>query len=176
MTKLLYSQSTQVIKPYPRLDDAPIAGLDPGYLVLDKVEVAPISYDPETQIATTHWVVDLEALEYRQEWIITDKPIPEPTPNWDGLYQGLMVSSVYPTLVGIGQQISGVDGALDKTIDAIQYGIFKPDSVAALPAFQSAINLLLTVLTGAGQVLTTEQTAETRAILDANNFQSITLQ
>lgn len=109
--------------------------------------------------------------------IIPDpEPFVEPTtPDWDGLYQGLMVSFVYPTLVGVGQQISAIDGALDKTIDAIQYGIFKPDSVAALPAFQSAINLLLSVLNGAGQTLDNQQTSEIREILDANGFNSISL-
>lgn len=97
------------------------------------------------------------------------------TPDWDGLYQGLMVSSAYSALVGVGQQISAVDGALDKTIDAIQYGIFKPESVAALPAFQSAINLLLSVLNGAGQTLDNQRTSEIREILDANGFNSISL-
>ncbi len=107
-------------------------------------------------------------------------PDPEPIietspPNWDGLYQALMVSSVYPTLVGIGQQISAVDGALDKTIDAIQYGIFKSDSVAAIPAFQSAINLLLYVLTNNDLGLSTEQLLEVRQLLDINGFTSIQL-
>lgn len=110
--------------------------------------------------------------------IIPDpEPINEtPSPNWDGLYQALMISSVYYTLVGIGEQIDAVDGALDKTIDAIQYGIFKPDSVAAMPAFQSAINLLLLRLTNSELELSTEQIAEVRGVLDTNGFNSIQLQ
>jgi len=132
--------------------------------------------NPTLSILQQSWQGFLDSGE-ELEIIPDPEPIVEPTTlDWDELYQGLMVSSVYPTLVGIGQQISAVDGALDKTIDAIQYGIFKPDSVAALPAFQSAINLLLTVLNAVGQPLTTEQLAEVRAILDANNFQVITLQ
>lgn len=99
----------------------------------------------------------------------------EPVPDWDGLYQGLMMSSVYSYLVVVGQQISGVDGALDKTIDAIQYGIFKPDSVAALPAFQSAISLLLQVLTNNQITLSVEHLAEVRAVLDSNGFTEVSL-
>lgn len=115
-----------------------------------------------------------EAGDY--EIVPDTEPIQElPAPNWDGLYQALMVSAVYAHLVGIGQQLSSVDGALDKTIDAIQYGIFKPDSMAALPAFQSAINLLLFVLTNNEVSLSVEQLLEVRNILDANSFQSITL-
>lgn len=104
-----------------------------------------------------------------------DPIIETPPPDWDGLYQTLMVSNVYYTLVGIGEQIDAVDGALDKTIDAIQYGIFKPDSVAAMPAFQSAINLLLLRLTNNGLGLSTEQIAEVRGVLDTNGFNSIQL-
>lgn len=132
--------------------------------------------NPTLSVLQQSWQQFLDSGEVLE--VIPDpEPIVEPTtPDWDGLYQGLMVSSVYPMLVGIGQQISAVDGALDKTIDAIQYGIFKPDSVAALPAFQSAINLLLVVLTGAEQTLSVEQLAEVRAILDANDFQGITLE
>ena len=105
------------------------------------------------------------------------EPIVEPVVlNWDGLYQGLMISDVYYYLaVVLGQQYSGIDGALDKTIDAIQYGIFKPDSVAAFPAFQSAINLLLYVLSEAGQSLSVEHLVSVRAVLDANGFQEIML-
>jgi hypothetical protein len=107
--------------------------------------------------------------------IISLPIIETPPPDWDGLYQTLMVSSVYYTLVGLGEQIDAVDGALDKTIDAIQYGIFKPDSVAAMPAFQSAINLLLLRLTNSELELSTEQIAEVRGVLDTNGFNSIQL-
>ena len=119
----------------------------------------------------------LNAYDMGDYEIIPDpEPIDDPVvPDWDGLYQGLMVSDVYSQLVILGQQYSGIDGALDKAIDAIQYGIFRPDSVAAFPAFQSAINLLLYVLGEAGQPLSVEQLASVRAVMDANNFQGITL-
>ena len=95
--------------------------------------------------------------------------------DWDGLYLSLMNSSVYSDLVIIGQQLSGVVGALDKTSDAIQYGIFKPDSIAAFPAFQSAINLLMYVLMGNQIELSTEQLQQVRNSLDTNGFTDIQL-
>jgi len=111
------------------------------------------------------------------EVIPDPEPIIEtPPPDWDGLYLTLMQSSVYSDLVIIGQQLSGVDGALDKTIDAIQYGIFKPDSIAAFPAFQSAINLLLYVLAGSQVSLSTEQLQQVRDALDNNGFNSVQLE
>ena len=107
MTKLLYSQSTQAIKPYPRLDDASIAGLDPDYLVLDKVEVAPISYDPATQSLSSTYVVDTDTLEYRQEWTVTDLP---PVPNWDS-FNAYMLSD--PMFKGYRDTVRSADGDLN---------------------------------------------------------------
>lgn len=157
----LYLISPGAISPVPWVNDAP--------------DLRQFT-DPTLSVLEQSWQAFLDSGE-ELEIIPDPEPVAEPPVlDWDGLYQGLMVSTVYPLLVGIGQQISGVDGALDKTIDAIQYGIILPSSVAALPAFQSAINLLLTVLNAVGQPLTTEQLAEVRAILDANNFQVITLQ
>lgn len=137
----------------------PVAPLNPNSELYAPVETTPV-------FNGTNW---------EQAWEFAEKTPSPPILNWDGLYQGLMVSTVYSELVALGQQHSGIDGALDKTIDSIQYGIFKPESIAALPAFQSAINLLLMVLTGAGQGLSVEQLTEVRSILDANNFQEITL-
>jgi hypothetical protein len=84
MNKILYHQPTQQVVPYPRNDDQPVAGLSSDYLLLERVETTPPTYDPETEIITPNWVVDLDALEYRQEWTVTSKPSPEPVPNWDG--------------------------------------------------------------------------------------------
>lgn len=106
MTKLLYSQSTQVIKPYPRLDDQPIAGLDPDYLVLDKVEVAPPSYDPATQSLSSSYIIDIELLEYRQEWAVVDL---SPVPDWDG-FNTYMLSD--PIFKGYRDVVRDIDGEL----------------------------------------------------------------
>ena len=79
MAKVLYSQSTHQVHPYPRQDDEPVTGLDPDYLVLTKVEATPPSYDPDTQYLAESWVVDLNDLEYQQVWTIEDLP---PVPQW----------------------------------------------------------------------------------------------
>jgi len=103
MSKLLYSQSTQAIKPYPRLDDNPIAGLDPDYLVLEKVDVAPISYDSETQSLSFTYVVDLQTLQYRQEWTVNDLP---PTPDWDGFNTYMLTDTDFNTYYGTGLTVA----------------------------------------------------------------------
>ena len=124
MSKLLYSQSTQAIKPYPRLDNQPIAGLDPDYLVLDKVEVAPISYDPATQSLSSTYVVDTDTLEYRQEWTVTDLP---PTPDWDS-FNAYMLSD--PMFKSYRDTVRSVDGDLNGALfDA--YGLVATNGVSA---------------------------------------------
>ena len=124
MPKLLYSQSTQAIKRYPRLDDQPIAGLDTDYLVLEKVEVAPISYDPATQSLFSTYVVDTETLEYRQEWTINDLP---PTPNWDS-FNAYMLSD--PVFRAYRDTVRTADGELNSALfDA--YGLVGTNGVSA---------------------------------------------
>lgn len=113
MSKLLYSQSTATIKPYPRLDDQPIVGLDPDYLVLEKVEVAPISYDPATQSLSSSYVVDTENLEYRQEWVIEDLPPAPPAPDWDSFNTYMLSDSMFKTYRDTVRSIDGeLTGAL----------------------------------------------------------------
>lgn len=104
MSKLLYSQSTKTIKPYPRLDDQPIAGLDPDYLVLDKVKVTPISYDPATQSISSTYVVDTELLEYRQEWTVNDLP---PVPDWDGFNTYMLSDPMFKSYRGTVRSADG---------------------------------------------------------------------
>lgn len=101
--------------------------------------------------------------------------IPPVIPNWDGLYQSLLGSSVYQDLVGLALQFNPVDSALDKVIASINYGDKKPDSTVAYNAFQSAVQLLLYALGLAGQTLNVEQLAEIRGALDSNGFEGILL-
>lgn len=85
----LYSQSTQQIKLYPRNDHESIVGLDSDYLVLTQIETPPPEYNPETEQVSSEWIIDLDNLEYRQEWIVT--PIPElPVANWDNFNLQMM--------------------------------------------------------------------------------------
>ena len=119
----------------------------------------------------------LSAFESGDYEIIPDpEPIVEtPSPDWDGLYISFMVSQSYQYLVQLELSVAQISVAMIKLIDAIQYGIVKPESPAALPAFQSSINLLFYTLEITGQSLGESILTEVRTILDSNNFQSITL-
>ena len=89
MSKLLYSQSTQQTYGYPRSDDQPVVGLDADFLVLTKIETAPPDHDPAIQSLSSTYEVDIDALEYRQVWSVTDNL---PVPNWDGFNTALLTN------------------------------------------------------------------------------------
>jgi len=95
-------------------------------------------------------------------------------PDWNGLYKALMVAEVYQHLVGLSSTITAVTSALDKSVDAIQYGIMRPDDADAFTAFQSAINLLFYSLGAVNQSLSSERLAQISAALDSNGFERIT--
>jgi hypothetical protein len=105
MPKLLYSQSTDAIKSYPRNDDNPILGLDPDYLILDMVESPQPEYDPATETIREKWVVVLEYSEYRQEWIVESSPV-APFQDWPSF--SLYLFS-HPAFVGYGLAAESVN-------------------------------------------------------------------
>lgn len=107
MAKVLYSQSTHQVHPYPRQDDQPAVGLSPDYLVLTKVETPPPELsDPNTKYLTESWVVDLEALEYREVW--SEESLPPPSPDWEGFltpfYQPAYAGSPFDIIENLVQQ------------------------------------------------------------------------
>jgi hypothetical protein len=104
MSKILYHQPTNQIVAYNRLDSDLPVGLDDVYLVLDQITTNLPEYDEKTQIATPSWVIDVENLQYRQEWIVSDKPEPEPVPNWDGFNAAILSSVEFNTYYGTGLQ------------------------------------------------------------------------
>jgi hypothetical protein len=175
MSKLLYSQSTQQTYPYPRNDDAPIIGLDPDFLVLERVETPPPTYNPETEIITLTWVVDVEALEYRQEWVVTDKPSPVVVPNWTGFYDGLIVSATYNHLLGLTVPYPSISGVMAVMGVSLLQGQSDPNNPSRLAALQAAVSAILSVLNALEIPLTTEQLTEVRGLLDGNGFNEITL-
>lgn len=124
MTKLLYSQNNQTTKPYPRTDDAPIVGLDPDYLVLTQVQTEPPSYDPEIQTVSSQYVVDTEALEYRQEWTVSDLP---PQPQWDS-FNVYMLSDA--TFKSYRDTVRAVDPELNTALFTA-YGVVATNGVNA---------------------------------------------
>lgn len=75
MAKVLYSQSTNSIHNYPRIDDEPVIGLDPDYLVLTRVYSDPPTPEHNQEL----WTIDLPTLEYRQSWVIPPTPS---IPDW----------------------------------------------------------------------------------------------
>ena len=97
MTKVLYSQSTQKIYSYPRLDDKPIIGLNSDFLILDKINASIPTYDPETQSVSSNFTIDLEELQYRQEWTVIDLSLEESTPNWDNFNIYMLSDSTFKT-------------------------------------------------------------------------------
>jgi hypothetical protein len=127
MPRLLYSQSTQAIKPYPRNDNAPIVGLSPDYLVLDQITAEPPEYDEETQTVTPSWVIDVDNLEYRQEWVVSDKPEPEPLPNWDGFNAYMLTDSMFKTY---RDTVRAIDGDLNAALFNA-YALIERNGVAA---------------------------------------------
>jgi hypothetical protein len=110
MPKLLYSQSTATIKPYPRNDDQPVVGLDLDYLVLNKLDTPPPTYDAETETVTSNYIVDVAALEYRQEWSII--PLP-PKANW-AAFNTYMLSD--ETFKSYRNSVREVDGDLNAAL------------------------------------------------------------
>jgi len=78
--KVIYCTETNQVSDYPRIDNDPVVGLDDCYLILDKIESVAPDYDPTTQSISSNWVIDLDSLEYRQEWQVIDLP---PVPDWD---------------------------------------------------------------------------------------------
>ena len=125
--KLLYSKATQQTYPYPRNDDQPIIGLDPDYLILERIEATPPAYDKETEIATPNWVVDVNALEYRQVWTVNEIPPAANEPNWDGFNGYMLIDSMFKSYRDIVRPIDGdLNGALFDS-----YGLVSTNGVAA---------------------------------------------
>lgn len=135
--KVLYFQSTQQVKDYPRLDDKPVQGLDPDYLVLLKVEAAPPNYDPATETLAESWTVDLPSLEYRQGWAV--EPLP-PVAQWTAFNTAMLSDADWTpwitqnslltsatTMASLNQNLE----LLQTTIETAIAVLGQPDPVAA---------------------------------------------
>jgi hypothetical protein len=78
--KKLYNTQTQQILSYPRNDDSSVVELDSSILILTQIDSPPPDYDFNTHTITSVYIINIENLEYRQEWTIQEKP---PVANWD---------------------------------------------------------------------------------------------
>jgi hypothetical protein len=170
--KLLYSQSTLQILPYPRNDDGEIIGLDSDYLVLTRVETRPLDYDAATQSISSEFIVDLDSLEYRQVWTVTDIEPTITAPNWGGFYDALIVTSTYQYLIANTVPHPSISGAMAAMGIAILQGQSDLSNPNRLEAFQASVSGVLAALSAVNLTLTPEMLAEVRSILDANGFNS----
>jgi hypothetical protein len=100
---------------------------------------------------------------------------PEPIPDWNGFYDGLIMSATYNHLLGLTAIAPNITGSITAIAVAIVQGQLDPSNPNRLAALQAAINAVLGVLVAINQPLTTEQLAEVRGLLDGNGFGSITL-
>lgn len=133
MSKILYSQSTNSVVPYPRKDDQPVIGLHPDYLVLDVVEDPQPFYDSKTQYLTSSQVIELEHLKYRKKWVVEDYPSPPlppppaPAVRWDD-FNAYMLTDV--TFKGYRNTVAAVDKDLTSALyDA--YSLIEAKGVSA---------------------------------------------
>jgi hypothetical protein len=58
-----------------------IIGLDPSFLILEKVFVSTPTYDPQVENAIESWTIDSDNLQYVQTWTIVELI---PAPDWTG--------------------------------------------------------------------------------------------
>jgi hypothetical protein len=98
---VLLDQQTGAIKDYPRLDDEPVQGLDPRYIVL-RVVREPAPEPASVQQVTQTRTVDLEALEWRWGWSVVDLPPPVPPADWRMFKRTLLAHPAINALLGGG--------------------------------------------------------------------------
>jgi hypothetical protein len=80
--KLLYDTIAATVKPYPRLDDQSVIGLDPRYLEMDVIQRSKPAYDILTQQLTPTEAIDVNARTVTRDWSIGPLP-PAPPPFAD---------------------------------------------------------------------------------------------
>jgi hypothetical protein len=97
----LYDTLTAEIRGYPRLDDEPVEGLDPRYLVLRVVREPALEPGENQRVSETR-TVDLEALEWRWGWSVEDLPPPPPPADWRTFKRTLLAHPAINMLLGGG--------------------------------------------------------------------------
>ena len=89
MANVIYNPATGLVHNpivFGKENANDIIGLDPTYLILEKVFFTP-EYDPETEQAIESWTIDTENLQYVQGWTIV-AIVPEP--KWESFNLGLL--------------------------------------------------------------------------------------
>jgi hypothetical protein len=163
---VLFDTETAQIRDYPRVDDEPVLGLDPRYVVLRIVRDPAPEYDASTQRLIETRTVDLDAGEWQWGWAIEDVPPPPPPgPDYAGFYAGLLGSQVYGAVVATPGKSGDQAAAMTVFLGAIQDALNGREN---RPAFQQAIWFLL------GQLqLSAEGLAELQALMDAHRLSGV---
>lgn len=111
----LFDTETQQLRAYPRVDDHPVDGLDPRFVVVVVVTEPAPEHNPSTQQLRRTETIDLAAGEVRYGWAVDDLPPPAPQPQWER-FKGQALSH------------DEINGALAAAMP------FAPGAVMALPA------------------------------------------
>ena len=75
--KILYDTETHSLKPYPRVDNEPVVGLDARYQVLELIEQEKPDHDPATHYLRRTEAIELDTLQVARGWeIVAHEPMP----------------------------------------------------------------------------------------------------
>lgn len=163
MANVIYNPATGLVHNpivFGKENANDIIGLDPTYLILEKILVTP-DYDPETEQAIESWTVDLPNLQYVQTWTI--EPIVF-QPDWTGFLAPFLT----PTEGGIYHSIlSKLSLSTPGTIDHwtnVKMGLINPE-IRSPEWLAPSWNSLKSMLAADGNPLSEETIAEAEALM-----------
>jgi len=157
---ILYLTSPGAVTPIPWVNNAP--------------DFSQFN-EPTLSVLVGAWQQFLDSGE-EVEIIPDPEPIAEPVvPNWAGFYDQLIVSQTYNYLLSQTIPHPSISGVMAVMGFSINDGKADPANPNRLAAFQSSVSAVLMALNAVGLPLSEAMLAEVRGLLDANNFQSITL-
>ena len=163
MSNIIYNpQDQSIVEPiiFGKSDANDIIGLDPSFLILEKITSTPI-YNPETEQAIESWTIDLPNLQYVQTWTI--EPIVF-QPDWAGFLAPFSI----PTAGGIYHSIlSKLELSTMGTIDHwtnVKMGLTNAE-IRSPQWLVPSWNGLKSMLAADGNPLSEETIAEAEALM-----------
>jgi hypothetical protein len=109
--KILYDTETHSLKPYPRVDNEPVVGLDARYQVLELIEQEKPDHDPATHYLRRTEAIDLDALQCLRGWEIVAHEPPPVIVTMTSLRLALIDAGLYQTITSA---INGIEDATEK--------------------------------------------------------------
>lgn len=159
---VLFDTESNCVLNYPRLDEAPVVGLDSRYTVLRVVREDRPEYESTTHYLRETRNVDLAAGEWRWAWeLIELPPPPPPKPDYVGFYRALLASQVYEAVLSL-PATAELARAMVVFVSAIQ------DCMAGRPEPQSMQNAIWLLLKQV--VLEDTQTSELLILMTEYNM------